>query len=87
MNSSSDSNRGCIDNFVIYAPYTDVSFNSTSYYCGALAAKSLTLGSNSEIHTDNLSKDFSLPGVKPHYARSQYLECTAQPTSVPNSGC
>lgn len=87
MNSSTDSNRGCIDNFVIYAPQTDMTFNSSSYYCGALATKSLTLGSSSEIHTDSTSQSFTLPNAQPHYTTTKYVECTAAPASPPNSGC
>lgn len=87
MNSSTEANRGCIDNFVIYAPLTDMTFNSSSYYCGALATKSLTLGSSSQIHTDAISQSFRLPNTQPHYATTKYVECTAVPASPPNSGC
>jgi hypothetical protein len=87
MNSSTEANRGCIDNFVIYAPLTDMTFNSSSYYCGALATKSLDLGSSSDIQTDAASQSFTLPNTQPHYATTKYVECTAAPASPPNSGC
>jgi Tfp pilus assembly protein PilX len=88
MNSSSRANGGCIDNFVIYAPYTDFTLNSSSNYCGGLVAKSLTMASSSQITTNPLVQtSFQLPNTLSHYVTSKYLECTAASASPPNSGC
>ena len=88
VNSSFDVNKGCVDNFVIYAPYTGVTFQSGSQFCGAVAAKSVDLkGGSTRIVTDEASKSFRLANTLSHYTRSQYVECSAQPTSPPNFGC
>jgi hypothetical protein len=86
---SSNTQAGtCVQNFVIYAPYTDIEMNSNSTYCGAMAGKSLHMNANTKINIDSTSQSFELPGTLPHYVRSRFVECTASPTSsTPSSGC
>jgi hypothetical protein len=83
MSSNTDANASCVQNFIIYGPRT----HSNSTYCGAVAAESLHVNSNTKIQSDSLSQSFILPGTAPHYAVSGFVECTATPASPPNSGC
>jgi hypothetical protein len=87
MSSNTDANASCVQNFIIYGPRTHVEMNSNSTYCGAVAAESLHLNSNTKIQSDTQSQNFILPGTAPHYAVSGFVECTTAPASPPSSGC
>jgi hypothetical protein len=89
LNSNTQANAACEQDYVIYAPRTDVKFDSNAYYCGAIAARSIELSSNSRIRTSNQVGEFELPNtVNPHYAAEEFVECSAlATTSVPDSGC
>lgn len=89
LNSNSDANALCQQNFVIYAPLSDVNFNSNSLYCGALAAKTLQLSSNSLITAGTGTSAFSLPNSAAYYVLDPtgYVECSAASASPPNAGC
>ncbi len=87
MSSNTDANASCVQNFIIYGPRTHVEMNSNSTYCGALAAQSLHMNSNTRIQTDAESQNFVLPGTPPHYVTSRFVECSAAPASPPDSGC
>jgi len=77
----------CQQNFVIYAPLSDVEMNSNSTYCGALGAKSLHLDSNADIKTDPAQSSLLLPPVSPHYDNPQFQECSVATGSTPTTGC
>ncbi|HYP55652.1 MAG TPA: hypothetical protein VEQ41_05035 [Solirubrobacterales bacterium] len=92
LNSNTSVNGPCDQNFVIYAPHSDIDFDSNSKFCGAVAGKSVHLDSNSEIWTASGSKEFTLPGVEvpdmpDHYAPYRFLECSAVAAQPPNVGC
>lgn len=88
LSSNTDINASCVQNFVVYAPLTDVEMNSNSTYCGALAAKKLHLDSNADIRTDALSQGFTIPPTAAHYTFDRFVECTATTTaSSPIAGC
>jgi hypothetical protein len=87
MSSNTQIAGSCVQNFIIYAPLTHIELNSNSQYCGALAGQSLHMDSNAEVFTDTDSQAFVLPGTAPHYAVSQFVECTAASSSPPNNGC
>ena len=87
MSSNTQIAGSCVQNFIIYAPLTHIELNSNSQYCGALAGQSLHMDSNAEVFTDADSQAFVLPGTAPHYAVSQFVECTAASASPPNTGC
>jgi hypothetical protein len=87
MSSNTDANASCVQNFIIYGPRTHVEMNSNSTYCGALAARSLHINSNTKIQSDANSQSFILPGTAPHYVTSGFVECSAASASPPNSGC
>ncbi|MFL6178427.1 MAG: hypothetical protein ACJ74E_01075 [Actinomycetes bacterium] len=87
LSSNTDINAACQQNFVVYAPLTDINLNSNSTYCGALAGNSIHLNSNADVRTTALSTEFTPPNSPPHYTVDRFIECTATPASPPSSGC
>jgi hypothetical protein len=92
LNSNTSVNGPCEQNFVIYAPRSNVDLDSNSRFCGAIAAKTVHLDSNAEIWTASGSDDFTLPGVEipetaAHYTPYRFVECSSLVTSVPDEGC
>lgn len=85
---------GCDQSFVLYAPRTTLSLNSDSHICGGLAAKSVTLASNTSITASSTAADFELPNAASQYytgyAPGTFVECAASPPaaeSPPDEGC
>lgn len=93
LNSNTSVNGPCEQNFVIYAPRSDVDLDSNSRFCGAVAGKSIHLDSNAEIWSASGSDEFNLPGVDipetaAHYTPYRFVECGGDVTaSQPNAGC
>jgi hypothetical protein len=89
LNSNTDSNALCQQNFVIYGPLTAINMNSNSQYCGALAAKALHLDSHAIVTTGSGTSTFTLPGTAPYYTLDPagFVECSAASASPPNTGC
>jgi hypothetical protein len=87
MSSNSDGNASCVQNFVIYAPLTDIELNSNSTYCGAIAGKSIRMDSNARFLTNDNARSVILPGGSPHYVKSKFVDCAAASSSPPNAGC
>jgi hypothetical protein len=87
MSSNSDGNASCVQNFVIYAPLTQVELNSNSTYCGAIAGKSIHMDSNARFLTNDNARSIVLPGGAPHYVKSRFVDCSAATASPPNAGC
>jgi hypothetical protein len=87
LHSNTDINAACQQNFLIYAPLSDIDMNSNSTYCGALAAKDLHLDSNAKVWTNGVAQAFTPPNTPPHYSVDRFIECTAAPASPPNTGC
>jgi hypothetical protein len=77
----------CFQNFVIYAPRSDVHLNSNTYYCGAIGARSVHLDSNSQVQTSNQAQDFTLPNSPAHYVVDRFIECGGPATTAPDSSC
>lgn len=92
LNSNTSVNGPCDQNFVIYAPRSEVELNSNSRFCGAVAGKTVHLDSNAEIWSDTGSETFSLPGAEipetaAHYTPYRFVECSAVEASPPDAGC
>jgi hypothetical protein len=82
--------QSCASNFVIYAPRTDVTMNSNSTYCGALAARSLQMGSNARIVNDTNAGAFTLASNAAHFEPGDFIQCSAvlpAGSSNPTGGC
>jgi hypothetical protein len=87
MSSNTYIPASCEQNFVLYAPLSDVTLNSNSTYCGGLAGKTLHLDSNARVWTPPLGIDFELPATAPHYEVERFVECSAAPQTPPDAGC
>jgi hypothetical protein len=87
LSSNTQVAGACEQNFVIYAPRTDVDFNSNSTYCGALAAKTIHMDANTKVYNDAGARNFVLPNTAPHYEPSAFVECSSKAASPPDSGC
>jgi hypothetical protein len=88
LNSNTSVDGPCEQNFVIYAPYTDIDLDSNTKFCGAMAGKSVHLDSNAEVWTSSGTDSFVLPNTAPHYVVNRFLDCTAAaPTGAPDEGC
>jgi hypothetical protein len=87
LSSNTAVGTNCQQNFVIYAPLTDIDLNSNSTYCGAMGAKSLHLDSNADLKTDPTQASLLLPPVSPHYSNPQFVECSVATGSTPTAGC
>jgi Tfp pilus assembly protein PilX len=68
--------NACNQDFVVYAPRTDVELRSNSYYCGAIAGKTIEVDSNSAIQTSNNASDFDIDAGGDHYYAEEFRECT-----------
>jgi hypothetical protein len=87
LSSNTDINAACEQNFVVYAPLTNINLNSNSTYCGGLAGKSLHLDSNADVRTNAASQAFTPPNTPAHYVIDRFIECTATTASPPTTGC
>jgi hypothetical protein len=87
LDSNTSIGGSCEQNFVVYAPRTDIQMNSNSTFCGALAGKTLQIDSNARIYSDSSAQQYALPGAPPHYAVSSFIECNTTGGSTPNANC
>jgi hypothetical protein len=87
LSSNTAVGTNCQQNFVIYAPLSDIEMNSNSTYCGAIGAKSLHLDSNADLTTDPTQASLLLPPTSPHYSDPQFVECNVATGSTPTDGC
>lgn len=92
MSSNTQVDGPCDQNFILYAPRSDISLQSNSRICGAVAGRSIKLESNSKIWAANGSDEYSLPGVEvpetaAHYTPYRFVECSVGSIEPPNSGC
>jgi hypothetical protein len=88
LNSNTSVDGPCEQNFVIYAPYSDIELDSNTKFCGAMAGKSVHLDSNAEIWTSSGTDQFFLPNTPPHYEPQRFVECTViGATGAPDEGC
>jgi hypothetical protein len=87
LNSNSQVNSACDNEFIVYAPKSDVNLDSNSVYCGAIAGKTVHMNSNAEVRSDPRTKSFIVPGAIPHFQTTRFVECTGASASPPDSGC
>lgn len=87
LSSNTQVAGACEQNFVVYAPLSNVTINSNSYYCGAIAGKTIALGDNSHIFSDSGATGFTLPATAAHYTVDRFVECTGPATTPPDADC
>jgi hypothetical protein len=77
----------CEQDFVVYAPRSDLVLKSNSLYCGALAAKKIHINANAHITVSSSADEFTLPNSPPHYVVDRFVECAGPATTAPNASC
>lgn len=87
LNSNTSVDGPCEQNFVIYAPYTDIDLDSKTKFCGAMAGKTVHLDSNAQVWTSSGTDSFVLPNTAPHYVADRFVECTVTAVGPPDEGC
>lgn len=88
LNSETSVDGPCEQNFVIYAPYTDIELDSNTRFCGALAGQTVHLDSEAQVWTSSEVNKFILPNVAPHYVTGHFIDCVASvPSGAPDEGC
>lgn len=79
-------NTGATNEFVLYAPNTDIYMENNSTYKGAIAGKTIHLSNHAKVEQDNGFKPPNLGG-QVLYTRQSYVECTGATASPPNADC
>jgi hypothetical protein len=88
LNSNTSVDGPCEQNFVIYAPYTDIDLDSNTKFCGAMAGKTVHLDANAQVWTSSGTDSFVLPNTAPHYVAERFVDCaTTVATGPPDEGC
>jgi hypothetical protein len=87
LHSNTQVDEACEQNFVVYAPRSDIDFDSNARYCGAVAGKTVDLRSNSELYYDSSATSWQLPNTAAHYEIDRFVECTAEAPADPDAGC
>lgn len=93
LNSNTSVEETCDQNFIVYAPRSEVELASNTKFCGAIAGKSVHLNSNAEVWSGSGTKEFKLPGEDPpdavaHYQPFRFVECSGlEAAGSPDSGC
>ena len=87
LSSDTQAKDDCEQSYVVYAPRTNVDLDSNARHCGALAANTIAMASESRIETPAGVDDYVLPNVAAHYEPDQFIECAASASGAPDSGC
>lgn len=93
LNSNTSVEESCDQNFIIYAPRSEVELASNTKFCGAIAGKTVHLNSNAEVWSGSGAEEFEVPGWNPpetaaHYQPFRFVECSGvEAASSPDSGC
>jgi hypothetical protein len=79
---------GTGDQFVVWAPRSDVTIGGSGVYHGAFAGSTVHVTGNAVVNFDPHAAYISAKTI-PIYHRTRYVECTGgtSPTSVPNGAC
>lgn len=87
-NTSVEEDVVCQQNFVIYAPYTDINLDSNTWFCGAMAGKTVTLDSYAQAWSSSGVDKFYLPLTAPHFETTRFVDCAATvAVGAPDEGC
>jgi hypothetical protein len=80
------SNNGTTNEFILYAPNTDILIKNNAVYKGVIAGKSVHLDNNAIVDQD---AGFVPPqiGGATIYQRQSYVECTGPTASPPSANC
>jgi hypothetical protein len=84
--ASFQNNSGTTNEFVLYAPHTDISITNNATYKGVLAGRRITLTNNATVEQDAAFKPPQIGGTT-LYTRQSYVECVGATGSPPNANC
>jgi hypothetical protein len=87
LRSNTQVDDACEQNYVIYAPRTDIEVNSNARYCGAVGGKTIHLDSNAEVYADNGAQSWELPNTAAHYVIDRFVECDSAAATDPDAEC
>jgi hypothetical protein len=87
FNSNTQANDVCEQNFVLYAPLSNITVNSNSQFCGAIGGKTIHLDSEAYIQASSQSSSFELPNTAKHFVTTAFRECKSTATGAPDAGC
>ena len=93
LNSNTSVEAACDQNFIVYAPRSEVELASKTKFCGAIAGESVHLNSNAEVWSGTGAEEFELQEYEPpetaaHYQPFRFVECSSvEAASSPDSGC
>jgi hypothetical protein len=81
-----NSNTQVANEFILYAPRTDIHMDSNATYVGAMAGKTLDIDSNATITSDAnmVIPDLDIPS---RYTGERYVECVGAAAATPNGNC
>lgn len=79
-------NNGGSNQFVLYAPNSNVYMENNATYKGAIAGKTIYFSNHAKVEQD---ENFEPPqlGGSTIYSRQSYVECTGATASPPNASC
>jgi len=80
------SNNSGTNEFVLYAPNTDILIKNNARYTGVIAGKTVHLDNNAIVEQDAGFEPPQIGGAK-IFERQSYVECTGGTASPPNAGC
>jgi hypothetical protein len=80
------SNNSGSNQFVLYAPNSNLYFENNATYKGAIAGKTVYFSNNAKVEQDD---GFEAPqlGGSTIFARQSYIECVGATASPPNASC
>ena len=93
LNSNTSVEETCDQNFIVYAPRSEVELDSKTKFCGAIAGETVHLNSNAEVWSGSGAEEFEVPGWNPpetaaHYQPFRFVECSSlEAASLPDAGC
>jgi hypothetical protein len=79
-------NSGTTNEFVLYAPNTDIVIENDATYKGVLAGKTIKLSNNATVEQDAGFKPPQIGGAT-LFSRQSYVECVGPTGSPPNANC
>lgn len=79
--NSSGSNQ-----FVLYAPNSNVEINNSATFKGSIVGKKVTLANSAKVEQDSGFQPPSIGGAT-LYARQSYVQCSGQVAAPPDAGC
>jgi hypothetical protein len=75
-----------LNEFVLYAPRTDIIVVGTATYVGAMVGKTLEFNGTVQMLSDESISDLDIP-VLTVYHRDRYVECTGATATPPDANC